>query len=324
MERILVTGAAGYVGSVLVRQLLRGGYGVRGVDTLYFGGESLAELADHARFELICGDVRDTALMDDALKDIDAVIHLAAIVGDPACRAQPDLAREVNGEASERLFQRCAEVGHVSRFLFASTCSNYGKMEDEVFVREDSPLRPVSLYADLKVNFEKRLLEYGRRRHFHPTALRFSTVYGFSPRMRFDLTVNEFVRDAVYQKELEIYGEQFWRPYCHVDDIARACVLVLESPPGMVGYDVFNVGDTDQNYQKKTIAEEIKKVVRGVDIHYVRREEDPRDYRVDFSKIKKTLGFGITKTLPQGIRQVYKILKDGVIADPFAKQYRNL
>jgi nucleoside-diphosphate-sugar epimerase len=323
MKKILVTGAAGYIGSVLVRQLLQKNYKVKGLDILYFSGESLLGIYNHPNFEFMKGDVRDKKTIEKALEGVTDVVHLAAIVGDPACAKQPELANQINWEGSKSLFDYC-NSGKVNQFIFASTCSNYGKMKDDSYVKENSELRPVSLYAELKVKFEKYLLESKIRENFSPTALRFATVYGLSPRMRFDLTVNEFIREAAFGKTLEIFGEQFWRPYCHVEDLAGACVKVLESPVAKVRKNVFNVGDTKENYSKKMIAEEILKIIPATTIKYVQKSEDPRDYRVDFSKIKNELGFSITKTVPQGLLEIHQILNDGLISDPYSKTYRNI
>lgn len=324
MTHILVTGAAGYIGSVLARQLLDAGYAVRGVDALFFGGESLLGIYHHPRFSFLKGDLRDESMRRAAIDGCDAIVHLAAIVGDPACAKQPDLARAINWDASKALFDLAAASGHVTRFVFASTCSNYGKMTDAAYVHEDSPLRPVSLYAELKVQFEEYLLSSQSRAGFVPTALRFATVYGVSPRMRFDLTVNEFMRDVAMGKELVIFGEHFWRPYCHVDDLARSCRCVLESDADAVDHRVFNVGDTNENYTKKMIADEIVRIVPDARIAFVHKTEDPRDYKVNFARIKDELGFAITKTVPRGLREVHTVIADSIIGDPFAPQYKNI
>jgi len=324
IKKVLVTGAAGYIGSVLVRFLLEKGYSVVGLDALFFGGESLLGVYNHPTFKFIKGDVRNEEDIKSALAGVDAVVHLAAIVGDPACAKQPELANEINWTATKNLFDLSVESQNVKRFIFASTCSNYGKMEGDGFVNEESPLRPVSLYAELKVKFEKYLLESNTREDFIPTALRFSTVYGLSPRMRFDLTVNEFIREVAFGRELVIFGEQFWRPYCHVEDLALSCVKVLESPAEKVNHNVFNVGDTKENYQKKMIADEILKLVPDAKIKYVQKQEDPRDYRVDFTKIREQLGFRITKTVPQGLQEIYEILNYGLLTDPFSDKYKNV
>jgi len=323
MKKVLVTGAAGYIGSVLVRQLLNKGFRVRGLDALFFGGESLISIYNHPNFEFFKGDLREKKVVEKALDGITDVVHLAAIVGDPACSKQPDLANEINWEVSRLLFDECNKR-KIEHFIFASTCSNYGKMEGDEFLNEESELRPVSLYAELKVKFEKYMLQFSARDSFIPTALRFSTVYGLSPRLRFDLTVNEFIREVAFNKELIIFGEQFWRPYCHVEDLARSCVLVLESTKEKVKQNVFGVGDTTENYQKAMIAEEIIKIVPDAKIKYIKKDEDPRDYRVDFSKIKDVLGFEITKRVPDGLKEVYSILQNGLLINPYDKKYQNI
>jgi nucleoside-diphosphate-sugar epimerase len=322
--KVLVTGGAGYIGSVLVRQLLGKGYQVRAIDSLKFGGDALYDVMLHPHFEFMKGDVRNAADVDAALEGVDAIAHLAAIVGDPACKKFSEEAHQTNWDGSVNLFEK-AEAAGIKRFVFASTCSNYGKMPDpDSFVVETSPLNPVSLYAELKVKFEKYLIEERKDSKICSTALRFSTVYGFSPRIRFDLTVNEFTRNATVHGVQEIWGAQFWRPYCHVDDLARAVVLVLESPEEKVRANVFNVGSTEENYNKGMIIEEVCKVVPNVQVNYVEMNEDPRDYRVNFDKIKNELGYTITKTVPQGVQEIYTLLKTGIVTDSFAEKFRNI
>ena len=323
MNKILVTGGAGYIGSVLVRQLLDKGYFVRVIDSLKWGGDSLFDVMTNENFELVKADIRDNDKLKLALDGIHSVVHLAAIVGDPACRKFSSEANETNWEASVNLFNEAQNNG-VKRFVFASTCSNYGKMDDSSgYVNENSKLNPVSLYAELKVKFENFLLNENKNSEMCSTALRFSTVYGFSPRIRFDLTVNEFTRNMVLENFQEIWGEQFWRPYAHVDDLCRATALVLESPIEKIKSEVFGVGDTSENYQKGMIIREINKVVEG-DIKYVSLDEDPRDYRVDFSKIKNNLGFKISKTVPEGILEIKKVVESGVISDCYSNRFKNI
>ena len=322
--KVLVTGGAGYIGSVLVRQLLAKRYKVRAFDSLKFGGEALYDVMLDPNFEFVKGDIRNAKDIEHALKDIDAVVHLAAIVGDPACRKYSEEANETNWLGTTAFFE-AAERANIQRFVFASTCSNYGKMPDpNSFVTESSPLNPISLYAELKVKFEKYLLEERKNSNICSTALRFSTVYGFSPRIRFDLTVNEFTRNAIINGEQEIWGAQFWRPYCHVDDLARSVVLVLETDTEKVRSNVFNVGSTEENYSKGMIIEEVQKVVPHVKVNYIEMDEDPRDYRVNFDKIKNDLGYTITKKVPDGIKEIAKLLKTGIVTDPFAQKFRNI
>lgn len=325
INRVLVTGGAGYIGSVLVRILLQKGYQVIVMDSLKFGGDALYDVAQHPNFEFFKGDIRNEKDIDTVLgKKIDAIAHLAAIVGDPACSKFSDEAKEVNWTASVSLFEKAEKAG-VKRFVFASTCSNYGKMTDpNSYVDENSELRPVSLYAELKVKFENYLLKDRKDTKICATALRFSTVYGFSPRIRFDLTVNEFTRNVCLTGEQEIWGPQFNRPYCHVDDLARSVMLVLEAPEEKVKSNVFNVGDTTENYSKRMLMEEIQKQMPEAKAIYVEKTEDPRDYRVNCDKIKTNLGFTITKKVPDGIREIMKLMKSGMITDAHSQKFRNI
>ena len=192
------------------------------------------------------------------------------------------------------------------------------------YVDEDSHLKPVSLYAELKVSFEKYLLSQ-HQSGFTPVCLRFATAYGLSPRPRFDLTVNEFTRELTLGNELDVFGEQFWRPYCHTIDISRAVIAILEANENLVTHQAFNVGDTAENYQKKTLIELILRELPGRSrlVRYVHRNEDPRDYRVSFSKIKDTLGYAITRRVPDGIREYIQAIESGIIANPRDPLYRN-
>ncbi|MEI8011134.1 MAG: NAD(P)-dependent oxidoreductase [Candidatus Omnitrophota bacterium] len=327
MKKVLVTGGAGYIGSVVVGALLDNGYQVRVFDNLSFGGGSLLAYWHHPRFSFTKGDVTCGADLDRVLADFkpEGIVHLAAIVGDPACAKQPELARKINIIAARDLYER-AKASGCERFIFSSTCSNYGKMADGAgYVDETSALAPISLYAESKVDFEQYILKgSSRQKGFYPVILRFSTVYGASPRMRFDLTVNEFTRECVMGRELEVFGEQFWRPYCHVHDFARAIMLVMEAEPSKVAYDVFNVGDTNENFQKQMIVDEIRKFIPALKVKYVSKSQDPRDYRVSFAKIQKVLGFEVSKKLPDGIFEIKTLIEEGFFGDCDGAQYKNV
>ena len=217
----LVTGGSGYIGALLVRELLESGRDVRVLDRLLHGQEDIAAEQEQAGVLVIRGDVRDADARSRALDGVQEVVHLAAIVGDPACALDPEEADEVNVQATRSLVTEANAAG-VERLVFASTCSNYGRMADpSVPITEDGELRPVSLYAEQKVSMEKLILGGGTG-ETKPTCLRFATVYGVGRRMRFDLTVNEFTRELWADRELEVFGEQFWRPYIHVRDAGRA------------------------------------------------------------------------------------------------------
>jgi nucleoside-diphosphate-sugar epimerase len=321
--RILITGGAGYIGSRLTPLLLAAGHQVRILDHLAHGGESLLGVWCHPGFEFIRGDIRDRETVQAAVAGRDAVVHLAAVVGDPACSREPALARAINLDASLALIEESRRAG-IERFVFASTCSNYGKMKDaDQYVDEQSELRPVSLYAETKVAVERALLESGCTDGWCPTTLRFATIYGVSPRMRFDLTVNEFTMEMLTRKHLKVFGGQFWRPYIHVCDAARAIQLVLESPAVRVGGCVYNVGATDQNFQKQQLVELIRPYAPDAVIDFVHKTEDPRDYRVSFARISDQLGFKITRNVPQGIAEIAQLVKENVVGNFEDRKYRN-
>jgi nucleoside-diphosphate-sugar epimerase len=321
--KILVTGGAGYVGSTVVPMLLNAGHSVRVLDNLNHGGAPLLPSWSNPAFDFQRGDIRDRSTIASALSGMEAVVHLAAVVGDPACARDPALARSVNLEASLSLIEESRRSG-VQRFIFASTCSNYGEMKDpDNFVDEESELSPVSLYAETKVAIEKFLLVSGSSQGWAPTPLRFATIFGTSPRMRFDLTVNEFTMEMLVKKRLVVYGEQFWRPYVHVRDAARAIKLVLESASARVAGRVFNVGATDQNFQKRQLVELIRPHAPDAIVEFVHKAEDPRNYRVSFSRISEQLGFRITRTVVEGIAEVSSLVRENVINDFENRRYRN-
>ena len=320
--KVLVTGGAGYIGSTLVPLLLQQGHEVRVLDSLRYGGRSMLGFWAHPGFEFLSGDLRDPRAATEAVQGVEAVVHLAAIVGDPACSKEPDLARQVNLQASLSLLENSTRAG-VERFVFASTCSNYGRMADpSQYADETWELRPMSLYAETKVAVEDSILDLDRA-DFSATVLRFATVYGVSSRMRFDLTVNEFTMEMVAGGHLVVFGENFWRPYVHVGDVARAIALVLGAPTATIHNQVFNVGSSDENYQKRQLVEMIRPYAPEARIEFVHREEDPRDYRVSFQKIGQVLGFQTSHTVEDGIREVAALVRNGVIEDFAASEFRN-
>ena len=318
--RILVTGAAGYIGSMLCRQLLARGHHVLGVDVLLFGGEALLEVFAHSRFQFHRADVCDQAAMTTLLKEVDAVIHLAAIVGDPACKFYPEAATRLMDQGSRELY-KAAQAAGAKHFVFASTCSNYGIMDGDTLLNEESPLQPQSHYARLKVGFEEHLINQG---HADWTILRFSTAYGHSMRPRFDLTVNHFTRDLSLGRALHVFGADLWRPYCHVDDLAAAAVLSVEAGPDKVGRKVLNVGHSTHNYTKREIATEILHLVPDGQVAYAEGHGgDLRNYRVDFSRIHQVLGFEPQRTLANGIQELHRLMRSGLLSDPDHLAYRN-
>ena len=321
--RTLVTGGAGYVGALVAGELLEAGHEVRALDVLLHEQEDVAADIEGRGVELIRGDIRDADARRRALEGVDAVVHLAAIVGDPACGRDPELSNEVNVEGSRALVDDARAAG-VERLIFASTCSNYGRMTDPtVPIDESGELAPVSLYAEQKVGIEKMLLG-GEQNGLSPTCLRFATVYGVGPRMRFDLTVNEFTRDLWAGRKLDVFGELFWRPYIHVADAARAVALVLASPAEKVRGQVFNAGHSDENYRKLDLVEVITEKLGRGDVEYVSRNEDPRDYKVSFEKIKSELGFEPKHRVPDGVDEIVGALEEERFGDPFSPRFSNI
>jgi len=318
-ERILVTGGAGYIGSVLVGHLLQEGYRVRVIDNLMYPGKSLLAVWGHSEFDFVYGDVNDAELLESTLKEIDCVVHLAAIVGDPASKKDVQLTRRVNYEASQKLIDKA--IGQEStRFIFASTCSNYGISTPGAYATEDFPLKPLSPYAESKVEGEKYLMETAKT--FNYTILRFATAYGVSPRMRFDLTINDFTMQMVTKGYLMVYGKEFCRPYVHIRDIAHAIQLVLEKPEES-HREIFNVGDNRENYRKMDIVEVIKKYIPQAKIEFTGAGYDLRDYKVSFDRIKQVLGFSSTRNIEDGIKEVLRLIDSRLIIDFESKEYHN-
>jgi nucleoside-diphosphate-sugar epimerase len=318
-ERVLVVGGAGYLGSALVPMLLDRGYRVRVLDSLLFGKESMKTVEKHLNFELIQGDVRDIQAVVQSTKACDAVIHLAAIVGDPACEENPQLAAEINRAATRMLID--VGRGHgIQRFLLASTCSVYGA--SEFLMDEYAQVGPISLYATTKVDSERILLE-AKSADFHPTILRLATLFGLSPRPRFDLVVNLLTARAVRLGKITIFNGEQWRPFMHVHDAARAFVTCLEANNvDVVSGEIFNAGSYTLNHRLSEIAEKITKIIPTVAVERV-ENEDRRNYRVSFDKIHTRLGFTCERDLEEGIREMAEMIRRSPIEDFSAEMFNN-
>ena len=299
-ERILVVGGAGYLGSALVPMLLNRGYAVRVLDSLLFSDQSLKPARNYAQFELIRGDVRDIQAVVQATKSCDAIIHLAAIVGDPACEENPVLAAEINRAATRMLIDVGRGYG-VRRFVFASTCSVYGA--SEFLMDEHAQVAPISLYAQTKVDSEQILLD-AKSSNFHPTILRLATLFGLSPRRRFDLVVNLLTARAIRMGKITIFNGEQWRPFMHVYDAARAFVACLEMKNlDVISGEVFNAGSNGLNHRLSEVAQKILQVVPSLAVERV-NNEDRRNYRVSFDKIHRRLGFLCERSLEEGIQEM--------------------
>jgi nucleoside-diphosphate-sugar epimerase len=307
-RHVAVIGGAGYIGSILCRRLLAAGHSVTVLDRLSFGADPVEELLESPRFRLVEGDYRDLTLMESTLAEADAVIHLAALVGDAACALNDDETIAINYEGVALLARTCAEL-RIPRFVFASTCSVYGSADE--IVDEGSGLNPVSLYATTKIDAENLLLGL-RDIHFHPTILRIGTAFGWSFRPRFDLVVNLLTAKAHFENKAGIYNGEQWRPFVHIVDIARAFQSTLEAPLRTVSGEVFNVGDNRMNHRLNDVGEALCKIRPEVEVVHEQRP-DARNYRVRFDKIRQTLGFQSKITLTDGMREIERMLTAGKV-----------
>lgn len=318
--RILVIGGAGYIGSALLPKLLSQGYHVRLLDLLLFGTDSIADVIEHPNLEILQADFRHVDKVVAAMAGIDTVIHLGAIVGDPACALDEELTIEVNLMAT-RMIAEVAKGSGVRRFIFASTCSVYGA-SDEV-LDERSALHPVSLYARSKIASEQVLTNMADE-GFAPVILRFGTIYGLSGRTRFDLVVNLLTAKALLENQITVFGGDQWRPFVHVDDAALAIFKALEAPQSLVFNEIFNVGSDEQNYTIQQVGELIHSIVPAARLMSMGSDTDRRNYKVNFGKIRHSLGFAPQRTLLYGIQQVVAVIESGAVKDYGDARYSNV
>ncbi|MBP1594855.1 MAG: NAD-dependent epimerase/dehydratase [Acidobacteria bacterium] len=319
LKRVLIVGGAGYLGSVLTAQLLTRGYTVRILDSFLYGRRSLEQMPRTPMLEIIEGDLRNIHTCVSALDGVHAVVLLAAIVGDPASRLRPKETIETNVIAAQALAMACKHQC-INRFLYASTCSVYGL--GNTLLDENSDLRPVSLYARTKIASEQAILSMGDG-YFAPTILRMGTLYGCSPRMRFDLVVNTMTMHAFSEGKIRVFGGTQWRPLLSVNDAAESYVQCLEADLADVGNQVFNIGSDEQNYQIESIAQIIAEALNGVKVEHDDKSLDVRDYRVSFRKASDILGFQASDTVGAASKAIYTCLAQGIIPDPTQKIYYN-
>jgi nucleoside-diphosphate-sugar epimerase len=334
VRHILITGGAGYIGSLLTSELLRTNYRVTVADSLLFGGESLVPFLHHPNFHFVKADVTEPRTVKDAIRSEhssamvwpkpDAIVHLAAIVGFPACQAVGrQVAWKYNVEATKQVFEQASDLG-VERFLFSSTYSNYGLMVDDKPVTEESPLNPQSLYAETKIAAEEYLLAQ-KDATCAPLLFRFATLYGISPRTRFDLIVNQFVLDAYTKHQLLIYQRGYSRSFVHVRDVVRGIMLGLDAPQEKIRGQIYNLGTEHGNYTKDQIVNLVLKRMPETTVDYkdLTFGGDMRDIIVSFAKIKRELGFETTLDVDDGIRELLFAMKTGLIRNPTDQRYRN-
>ncbi|MBC8458592.1 MAG: NAD-dependent epimerase/dehydratase family protein [Deltaproteobacteria bacterium] len=314
-ESVLITGGAGYIGSHLVRRFINCGYRVTVLDTLLYEDSGIREIINHHDLNIINGDIANIRDITSAVKDVNTVIALAAIVGDPACGLDAEETLNLNYESTKILLEAC-EFYDVERLIFASSCSIYGA-SDDIMLTEESPINPVSLYARTRVYSEEHILQNSK--NVAPVILRLSTIFGLSPRMRYDLVVNKLVAHGLLRGQIRIFGGEQWRPFLHCKDAAEAFYLATISDLTKVNNQIFNVGNNNLNYKISKIGDVVSEEVRDVKILHEKLGNDPRNYRVSFDKIANTLSYVPQYDLSLGIREMI----EGIRATPYLQDIEN-
>lgn len=317
---VLLIGGAGYIGSGLLPKLLNGGYQVRLLDAFLYGREPIAPWASHPNLDIVKGDFRRVDVVVRAMRSVNTVIHLGAIVGDPACALDEELTIETNLLAT-RMIAEVTKGQGIERFIFASTCSVYGASDQ--YLDERSSLNPVSLYARSKIACENMLLTM-KSDSFCPVILRFGTIYGLSGRTRFDLVVNLLSAKAVVDGVITVYGGSQWRPFLHVNDAALAVYLACGAPRQALQETIFNVGSDEQNCTLGDLGRQIWKMVPAAELQFFEENVDRRNYRVNFNRIRKSLGFRPEWTLTMGVQQVLDAISQGQVVDYKDPRYSNV
>lgn len=319
VRKVLICGCAGYIGSVLVPYLLGQGHRVVGLDSLMYGGHGLLGVYGHPDFTFYKGDIRDLELLTMTCRDCEVVINLAALVGEPVCAKSKVEAQSVNTNALVQLMNVAKRQG-VEYLFHASTCSNYGSTTSQKLANEKSPLYETGVYSRTKIASEQIVLS---TKNISTVIMRFATAFGLSPRMRFDLLLNEFVRDAVVDGRLLVYGARSWRPFVHVRDIAIFIGLMLDKRNDL-RHDVYNIGG--YNRRKEDLSAAIETIVglQDTDIEFKHGQSDVRDYRVDFSRALQELKYKPRFTPEDGIAEMASALRDGLFDDAHSGKYRNL
>jgi nucleoside-diphosphate-sugar epimerase len=307
---ILVTGGAGYLGSRVTAHLLQAGYSITVFDKLVYGGEALLAFNRQDRFKLVRGDVRDGHAVAAALAGVDAIVHFAAVVGEPACSVDPEQSWSINVDGCKTVLA-AARAAKTARLIFISTCSNYGMAKPGELATEESPLNPLSDYARAKVECEKLVLAEAPPPA--STVLRFATICGLSGRMRFDLLVSEMAKKCARGERIDIFSPDAWRPFLHVVDAGRALDHILRSSSNQTARRVFNV--VGENYQKRGLVELARRHFPDIEIVVTDKNPDLRDYRVDGSRITRELGFKALHTVEDAFCETAEAVSDGVFRD---------
>ncbi len=328
-EHVVITGGAGYIGSLICGELLRTGHLVTVVDNLLYGGDALLGYLNHPNFHFVKADVCEAGAIRLALRydwpRPSALLHLAALAGYPACQAVGrEVACRYNVDATQRVFDQADQLG-ISRFIFSSTYSVYANNPECTPVTEESPLESHSLYSETKINAETWLRQQSANSSTAVVIFRQATAYGLSPRVRFDLLVNQLVLEAFIQRELVIYQRSYSRSFVHIQDVVRGYLLSLEAPDELIRNQVYNLGSERGNYTKDEIVNLIMERLSGVIVRYKEYSfgGEHRDLIVSYGKIQKQLGFETLKTANEGVDELLNALRIRLIRNPYDRRYRN-
>ena len=307
-KKVLIIGGAGYVGRVVSSEFLDKGYGVRILDNCIYPQINNKLTIKNLNCDFIYGDKENLKTLEKALIDINYVVMLSGLVGDPITKKYPILSKRININATKKCL-KFINKSKVEKLIFISTCSNYGVTKKQIPVDEKNTLNPISAYAKAKVEIEKFLIKNKKKLNFSFTILRFATAFGYSPRMRFDLTVNQFVKDIYLGKKIDLYDADTWRPYCHVKDFASAIDRVFKAKKKLIDGNIFNVGRNENNFSKLSIIKLIIKKMKKGNYQIVKDSNDRRNYIVNFSKIKKILRFSPKLSISYGINEILSQFK---------------
>lgn len=303
-QNILVVGGAGYVGNEVIKYFLRKNVNVTCLDNLIYGQRFNLQ---HKRLKFLNLDISKKSQIKKINEYYETVILLAGLVGDPITKKYASLSIKINEKAVINLIEYLNERKKCNKLFFISTCSNYGLVKKNIKIKETAALKPLSLYAKSKVKIEKILLKK-KKYSFKPTIFRFATAFGLSDRMRYDLTINQFVLEMLVKKEIQIYDHKTWRPYCHLKDFARLLYKSFRVDPKIIDGQVFNAGSNRNNFNKIQIANAVKKYVNGK-ITIIKKSKDKRNYKVNFNKLKNKLNFTCVYGLDYGIKTILHNLK---------------
>ncbi len=314
-KTILLIGGGGYIGNVIADDFLKRNYNVKIYDNFIYQNYQIQErYSNEQNIQIIDGDINDTIKLENNLKDVDNIVILAGLVGDPITKKYPKESIAINLHGIKNIFS-ILNKKNIDKVIFISTCSNYGLLNDEQIADEDFPLKPLSLYAEHKVQIENFILGLKGKVEYSPTILRFSTAFGLSPRMRFDLSINEFTYELANEKEILIYDEHTWRPYCHVKDFSNLVHDVIISSRKDTHFQIFNAGSNDNHATKKQIVDTINIFVPNIKVKYTKFGDDKRNYRVDFTKAREILDFKPSYSIKDGVKELINAIKANRFAD---------